>query len=691
MATIPTQNPVPSEAAIDLKFNAGKIDEFVTSFLLKYTDRLGRDHLTIEGIRDIVEKAIKEFGWVTIDSFEIGATLANSSEVLRWQINGEYYRWDGSFPKVVPNGSTPATTGGIGAGKWLSVGDAALRSALAAKDGYSYLGELQSVADFAGLVKQNGARVKLRSWYAGWEMTTYGKPRGGGEFIYQSGVAKSKHDGCIYFSPTVPYSTTLSNYVTGVGETDSSGSGVWVRDIGDSTHIHTDWAGIGDGSVQTSISAHGDAVQKVFNACSALNKHVFFDDGWVHLEKAVNLGSFSNNIGALPNIAGAGIGNSFVLCYPLGTDIYTITIESTQVTQSWSFNGIYFREKGLAQNAYMVKLKQITGAVIERVKWGGGYQQLLTQNFLSSTFIECSWFAGVRGGRFQKFEPAPQISTANAVRFIRCQILSMVSIGFWVEGCTQFQIIGGSMEGCGAEGDRIFRGVYFQGVTGDGTQGLLVDGLYVEGCSGFPFYITHSGNRSWWHTFKNCNFNNNRTRYPASQIIVLGGNYTYPAGVKMTLELHSNVFTGFAYVGDVSRPDVSITGYPQLNQAVFIDYNNTWIPNQPPVLDSNVYWKTSPDSSFRGVVDGSSASVSDRKNITSATKGGTGTYTINVNHTITGDNIQATAYAGIGFAIVNTAPSGNSLVVRTYNQSGAAADLSFYIEGKRTAADYTVA
>ncbi|CNG86933.1 Uncharacterised protein [Yersinia kristensenii] len=135
MATIPTQNPVPSEAAVDLKFNAGKIDEFVTSFLLKYTDRLGREHLTIEGMRDIVERAIKEFGWTTMDSFEIGATLANSSEVLRWESNGEYYRWDGSFPKVVPSGSTPETTGGIGIGAWVGIGDASLRSDLISSSG----------------------------------------------------------------------------------------------------------------------------------------------------------------------------------------------------------------------------------------------------------------------------------------------------------------------------------------------------------------------------------------------------------------------------------------------------------------------------------------------------------------------------------------------------------------------------
>lgn len=144
MTTIPTQNPVPSEAAVDLKFNAGKIDEFVTSFLLEYTDRLGRQHLTIEGLRDIVEKAIKEFGFITMDSFEDGATLDNSSQVLRWENNGEYYRWDGSFPKVVPAGSTPASTGGIGAGAWVSIGDASARQLIT-----TFISSLADTSDIA--------------------------------------------------------------------------------------------------------------------------------------------------------------------------------------------------------------------------------------------------------------------------------------------------------------------------------------------------------------------------------------------------------------------------------------------------------------------------------------------------------------------------------------------------------------
>lgn len=558
----------------------------------------------------------------------------------------------------------------------------ALMQLLAGKEGYSYIGELQSAADFFGLVKNDGARVKLRSWYAGWSGTTYGKPKGGGEFIFQANVPKAKHDGCIYFSPTVPYSTNLSSYVTGQGETDPTGSGVWVRDIGDATHIHTDWAGVCDGSGQFSASSHSDAVQKVFNACSDLNKHVFFDEGWTHLEKPVTLTNFVGNTAALPHISGVAIGTSYIVCRSLGADVYGLNVQSAATTQTWSFKDVYIREAGLTQTSYMVRLQQITGAIIERVKWGGGYQQLLTQNVLSSSFIECVWFAGFRGGHFTRLSPAPVVSPANAVRFLRCQILSMRNQGFWVEGCTQFQISGGSMEGCGSDGDTTFRGIYFQGNTGDGTQGLLVEGFYVESCSGYPFYITHSGNRGWRHTFKNNNFNNNASRFPVSQIIVLGGDYAYPTNVRLILELQGNTMKGFGYTGSSTRPDVSISGYAN-NQCIFLDYDNEYIPSQGPVVQDTVYWKRSVDHSFDGKIS-SSGSLSDRRNIVSTTKSSTGTYLITSNHTLDGDNIQATLAGGVGFVQVNTAPSGLTTIIRTYDAAGTLSDRDFYVRSLAT-------
>ncbi|HFS6893634.1 TPA: hypothetical protein ACH1NO_001415 [Morganella morganii] len=139
MPTIPTQNAVPSEAPRDLKFNSGKIDEFVTSLEHEYKDRFGRCHMTIEGMRWIFDQLMERFkvdmnqaiiaaGYIPMDSFQQGAEITKRNEILRDETTGEYYRWDGDLPKSVPVGSTPESAGGVGAGKWVGVGDASLRT-----------------------------------------------------------------------------------------------------------------------------------------------------------------------------------------------------------------------------------------------------------------------------------------------------------------------------------------------------------------------------------------------------------------------------------------------------------------------------------------------------------------------------------------------------------------------------------
>ncbi|MEM7831866.1 hypothetical protein Q4Q80_16965, partial [Morganella morganii] len=146
MATIPTQNAVPSEAPRDLKFNSGKIDEFVTSLDHEYKDRFGRCHMTIEGMRWIFEQLMKRFkvdinqaiiaaGYIPMDSFQKGAEITKRNDILRDEATGEYYRWDGDLPKSVPAGATPESSGGVGIGVWVGVGDASLRSDLSSDSG----------------------------------------------------------------------------------------------------------------------------------------------------------------------------------------------------------------------------------------------------------------------------------------------------------------------------------------------------------------------------------------------------------------------------------------------------------------------------------------------------------------------------------------------------------------------------
>lgn len=127
MSTVPTKNPVPSESASDLKFNAGKVDEFVTSSNHFYSDRFGKKHYTIDGINYLSKQAMLNYGYITKRSFESGNTIINPNDVLLWESNGEYYRWDGELPKVVNAGSTPESAGGIGDRKWVGVGGATLR------------------------------------------------------------------------------------------------------------------------------------------------------------------------------------------------------------------------------------------------------------------------------------------------------------------------------------------------------------------------------------------------------------------------------------------------------------------------------------------------------------------------------------------------------------------------------------
>lgn len=158
MATQPTNLPVPSESPRDLKFNAGKIDEFVTSLVYTYVDRFGNEHYTIEGLRWLAQQAVAQYGWIPIGTFQDGATLTLPNQILKDTTDGEYYRWDGALPKVVPAGSTPASTGGTGVGAWISVGDSTLRALLASATGAQQIG-----TNHRGTLQQDLDAIDIRT------------------------------------------------------------------------------------------------------------------------------------------------------------------------------------------------------------------------------------------------------------------------------------------------------------------------------------------------------------------------------------------------------------------------------------------------------------------------------------------------------------------------------------------------
>ena len=67
---------------------------------------------------------VKGFG------FSSGYTITNQKQVLYYAGDGSFYRWTGSYPKVVPASSSPTSTGGVGVGAWENVGYGILRDDL---------------------------------------------------------------------------------------------------------------------------------------------------------------------------------------------------------------------------------------------------------------------------------------------------------------------------------------------------------------------------------------------------------------------------------------------------------------------------------------------------------------------------------------------------------------------------------
>ncbi|AWD90284.1 hypothetical protein [Dickeya phage Amaethon] len=84
-----------------------------------------------------------------LQSFALGNTLNSLTDVLWNDVDSQYYKWAGAFPKTVAAGSTPETSGGISPTTWVAMGSATLRSDLAKANGYTLVGGVASSADIA--------------------------------------------------------------------------------------------------------------------------------------------------------------------------------------------------------------------------------------------------------------------------------------------------------------------------------------------------------------------------------------------------------------------------------------------------------------------------------------------------------------------------------------------------------------
>lgn len=124
--TYNTGNPIGSTDARDRSDNSENLDLAVNSLSQTFVDRLGVTRDTLEGI-------YQKSAYYRAGTFDAGYTLTNNRQTLAY--GNIEYSWSGAFPKVVAAGSTPASTGGVGAGAWVDRTDVTLRSELESPSG----------------------------------------------------------------------------------------------------------------------------------------------------------------------------------------------------------------------------------------------------------------------------------------------------------------------------------------------------------------------------------------------------------------------------------------------------------------------------------------------------------------------------------------------------------------------------
>lgn len=153
-----TGNDVPSAALEDMADNAQVLDQLVNKTDGTVTDRTGT-------VRRSFQQIIMDMGFEPLSgSFQSGATLTQRNQVLQDISTGVFYSWNGALPKVVAAGSTPATSGGIGAGAWVDRTDATLRAALAGQNGVALVNGAAKQVDVDKLVKQNEAFAYIEDY-----------------------------------------------------------------------------------------------------------------------------------------------------------------------------------------------------------------------------------------------------------------------------------------------------------------------------------------------------------------------------------------------------------------------------------------------------------------------------------------------------------------------------------------------
>lgn len=553
---------------------------------------------------------------------------------------------------------------------------------LAGKDGYSYIGEVQSIAGFNGMTGTTGKKVRLKGWYAGSSV-------GGGDFYFDASLPKQKHDGGKYISPTVPY-TTASAFVAGTGETDVDGFGVWVRSMA-SIELHSTWYGILTGMDVTTI------LNKMCATAGVDGLGVVIGSGTFVLSGQVNLLFDNSASGQMKYFKGSGKrATKFTVNVTIATgatltafgSIGTVNAIKDYAVIGWfSIRGNGTTAAGTSSTGTGLYIQNMNSFRLEDYVAENLGRTWLCQNSLYGLIVNCQLNSGGEGVLLRR---NGMTTGANAMHFIRCDfadnklfaVHAIESHALLFSNCT-FEGNGGKLDSSGS----VIPGTACVQTNASGPAGGVVavfDTCYFEGNAILDIKHIVDTDYQQLIEIRNCIFNKTRSDMTAGRIQVVNTRTAMTAGRRGTLRMTGNRFYSGNNNADALYPDVEITGFTVLGygHAELCDYDNVFTANTPVAKDGYVNWKKTPDDGFicRGLSAGGFTSLSSR-NVISCTRLSTGTYRIITNQ-LTNTMTFQVLLDNLGFANISTSENNEALTITTYNQSGALADVNFRLVGK---------
>jgi len=130
-------NPITSSSTGHFAFYAPN-----DVYTLTFSDSTPVQVIQLQDVAELqaqFDAAVLNAGYIPSGTFSAGATLTQANQVL--SDGSSYWRWDGSFPKVVTAGSEPTP---VGVGQWFLISDYALRNELADDDSTVLVGGVEA-------------------------------------------------------------------------------------------------------------------------------------------------------------------------------------------------------------------------------------------------------------------------------------------------------------------------------------------------------------------------------------------------------------------------------------------------------------------------------------------------------------------------------------------------------------------